>query len=344
MTHPAEGPVLVDRFDALLFDLDGVVYVGPSVVAHAAESIAAARGRGVACVYVTNNAARPPETVAEHLTEIGVAAGVHDVVTSPQAAVSLLAAYVPPGARVLVIGGAGIAQALRERGYEPVASLEDSPAAVVQGYSPDLTWRDLAEATFAVRAGLPWIATNPDLTFPTPRGVAPGNGSLVDVVARTVGRGPDAVAGKPEPALLREAIARVGSTRPLMIGDRLDTDIAAGTRVDIPSLLVFTGVTTLGELLGAVPHERPDYLAHDLRALLEPYPVVVESSEAIACGRAVASLTADSIAVAWPFGSDAWDAVRAAARLAWRCADAGRPVRVADVAQVLAEAVGVPAR
>jgi glycerol 3-phosphatase-2 len=336
--NAAPSALLVDRFDALLFDLDGVVYVGPSAVPHAATSIAEARARGVDCVYVTNNAARSPRVVAEHLTELGVPARDRDVVTSPQAAVSLLTAYVPAGAKVLVIGGTGIQQALTERGFEPVSSLDDGPAAVMQGYSPDLTWRDLAEATFAVRAGLPWIATNPDLTFPTPRGVAPGNGSLVEVVARTAGRGPDAVAGKPEPALLREAISRVGSERPLMIGDRLDTDISAGTRVDVPTLLVFTGVTTIGELLGAVPHERPDYLAYDLRALLEPYPEATDEGEAVRCGAATATVVSGRLVVDWPGDTDPWDAVRASATLAWRCEDAGMPVDWTVAAQTLTAA------
>jgi glycerol 3-phosphatase-2 len=330
--------LLVDRFDALLFDLDGVVYVGPAAVPHAAESIATARGRGVACVYVTNNAARSPQAVADHLTELGVPAGVVDVVTSPQAAVSLLTAYVPAGSRVLVIGGAGISEALVERGFVPVLSLDDGPAAVMQGYSPDLTWRDLAEATFAVREGLPWIATNPDLTFPTPRGVAPGNGSLVDVVARTVGRRPDAVAGKPEPALLREAIGRVGSVHPLMVGDRLDTDISAGTRVSVPTLLVFTGVTTMAELLCAVPHERPHFVSHDLRALLQPYPDVVEGPDTASCGSARAWISEARLEVDWPHDTDAWDAVRAAAALAWACADAGHELDLDRAAERLTAA------
>lgn len=317
------GEPLVGRFDALLFDLDGVVYVGQNVVAHAAEAIAAARARGVDCVFVTNNAARTPDAVAEHLNEIGVPAVRDDVVTSPQAAVSLLAAYVPAGARVLVVGGEGIAEALRDRGYLPVASLEEAPAAVMQGYSPDLTWRHLAEATFAVRSGLPWIATNPDLTFPTQRGVAPGNGALVDVVARTVGRRPEAVAGKPEPPLLREAIARVGSTRPVMVGDRLDTDISAGTRIGIPTLLVFTGVTTIAELLAAVPHERPDYLDFDLRCLGRPYPEVSLATDEALCGSARALVRDGVLEVEWPPGTDPWDAVRAAAHLSWACSDGG---------------------
>jgi glycerol 3-phosphatase-2 len=330
---------LVARFDALLFDLDGVVYVGPTAVPHAAESIATARSRGVACVYVTNNASRSPASVARHLCELGVPATATDVVTSPQAAVTMLAAFVPPGSRVLVIGGAGIADALVDRGYLPVASLEDGPAAVVQGYSPDLTWRDLAEATFAVRTGLPWIATNPDLTFPTARGVAPGNGALVDVVARTVGRRPDATAGKPEPPLLREALARVSALRPLMVGDRLDTDISAGTRVGVPTLLVFTGVTSLAELLAAIPPERPDYLGYDLRVLHSAYPVVDLVDGVARCSGATARLSGGHLDLDWPAGSDPWDAVRAAASLAWRCADAGTHIDLARAGDRLSRAV-----
>jgi glycerol-1-phosphatase len=185
-------------FDALLFDLDGVVYVGSEAVPHAAEVITAATARGLACGYVTNNASRSADAVAEHLASLGVPATADDVITSPQAAVSVLSRFVEDGARVLVIGGQGIEHALTDRGYVPVRRLDDDPAAVMQGFAPDLSWRDLAEATFAVRAGLPWIATNPDLTFPTPRGVAPGNGVLVQVVAQTAGRQPDAVAGKPD--------------------------------------------------------------------------------------------------------------------------------------------------
>lgn len=339
MTSAEPATALVDDFDALLFDLDGVVYVGPAAVPHAAEAISASRSRGVACVFVTNNAARPPQTVADHLCEIGVAADAADVVTSPQAAVSLLTSFVPAGSKVLVIGGTGISEALLERGFIPVSSLDDGPAAVMQGYSPDLTWKDLAEATFAVRAGLPWIATNPDLTFPTPRGVAPGNGSLVDVVARTVGRGPDGVAGKPEPALLREAISRAGALRPLMIGDRLDTDISAGSRVDVPTLLVFTGVTTIAELLAAVPHERPDYVAYDLRVLLAPYPEVAHEGAMVRCGAALATVVGSALELEWPSASDPWDAVRAAASLAWRCADAGQALDLTAAAQTLTAAV-----
>ena len=323
---PEPATDLVDHFDALLFDLDGVVYVGAHAVPHAADVIREARARSVACSFVTNNAARPAQAVADHLTEIGVPAGAVDVITSPQAAVSLLADYVPAGSRILVIGGAGINEALVDRGYAPVRSLDEAPAAVVQGYSPDLTWRDLAEATFAVRSGLPWIATNPDLTFPTARGVAPGNGAMVQMVARTVGRQPDATAGKPEPPLLHEAIARTSAGRPLMIGDRLDTDIAAGSRIGIPTLLVFTGVTTFAELVGAVPAERPTYLGADLRILLDPYPTIEVTAALARCGGSSARLVGTVLEMEVPRGADSWDGLRALAALAWSCTDLGLTV------------------
>ena len=327
---------LFERFDALLFDLDGVVYVGPHAVAHAPEAIEAASVGGVRCAFITNNAARMPETVAQHLRDLGIACTVEDVVTSPQAAVTLLAEYAPQGSRVLVIGGAGIADELAARGYVPVCSLDDGAVAVMQGFSPDLGWRDLAEATYAVRAGLPWIATNPDRTFPTPRGAAPGNGAMVNLVAEAAGRRPDAVAGKPEPPLLREAISRCRAERPLMVGDRLDTDIAAGWRIGIPTLLVLTGVTEPEEVLRASVADRPTYLGADLRVLLEPYPEIIEGAPGVAHARTAECRDSTVVlrdgALAIVRDDDPVDVLRAACVLAWAEADAGRPVDVAAIA------------
>ena len=255
------------RFDVLLFDLDGVVYIGPHAVPGAVEAIERVREDDVRCVYVTNNASRTPEQVAEHLRALGVPAQADDVITSSQAGATLIAERVPPGSEILAVGGEGVRAALEERGLTVVDRLTDQTAGVMQGYGPLITWADLAEAAVAVRAGLPWIATNLDLTFPTPRGPAPGNGSLVMAVSNAAGRGPDGVAGKPEPALLQEAIRRTGATRPLMIGDRLDTDIAAGARLGIPTLLVLTGICDLSTGLAGQGDERATWIGPDLSVL-----------------------------------------------------------------------------
>ena len=330
MTRPLRA-----HFDALLFDLDGVIYVGRTAVPRASEAISAARAEGINCGFVTNNASRSADEVALHLNEIGISASPHDVITSPQAAVALLSAYVPDGSPVLVIGGAGIETALLAGGYRPVRSLADDPAAVMQGFSPDISWRDLALATFAVRSGLPWIATNPDLTFPTADGIAPGNGALVRVVAETAGREPDAVAGKPEPPLLHEAVRRMAAQRPLMVGDRLDTDVAAGARVQLPTLLVLTGVTDLQALLAANGAERPTYLGADLSVLDRPYPSGSRDGQWSVVGGARARVVEGRLQASVPVGTDPWDGVRAGTLACWAAADAGEPVDLESAARLL---------
>lgn len=260
--------------DVALLDLDGVVYVGPDAVAHAAESLdQALAAHGMRSGFVTNNAARPPSVVAAHLRELGVHADDADVVTSAQAGARVLAERLPRGSRVLAVGGPGVAWALEERGLLPVHSFDDAPLAVMQGFGPEVGWRALAEATLAVQAGALWVATNRDRTIPTPRGRVLGNGAMVEAVHHATGMVP-LVAGKPEPPLMVESVDRMRAVRPLVVGDRLDTDIEGATRAGIPSLLVLTGVSDWHDLLDAAPEHRPTYLDHDLRALLEPAPAV----------------------------------------------------------------------
>lgn len=254
-------------YDVILLDLDGVVYIGADPVPGAVQAITDLVRHGLRCCFVTNNASRTPAQVAEHLRSFGLPVNDDDVVTSSQAAAALVESLVPEG-EVLAVGGEGVRWALTERGFTPVARYSEDTVAVMQGYGPNVGWVDLAEATFAVRAGLPWVATNLDRTFPTRRGAAPGNGALVRIVADTAGRAPDAVAGKPEPALLREAIRRTGAQRPLMVGDRLDTDIAAATKLGIPSVLVLTGIHGEADARAAQGDEVGTYVVADLGALL----------------------------------------------------------------------------
>ena len=260
--------------DVALLDLDGVVYVGAEAVPHAAEALdAALAAHGMRAAFVTNNAARTPATVSAHLVGLGVRAEPSDVVTSAQAGARMLAERLPVGSHVLVIGGPGVADALRERGLVPVESVDDGAVALMQGYGPDVGWRQLAEGSLAIGRGLLWVATNLDRTIPTPRGRVLGNGSMVEALRHATGAEP-LVAGKPEPPLMIESVQRSGAVRPLVVGDRLDTDIEGANRSGIPSLLVLTGVTDWQDLLHVAPQYRPTYLGRDLRALLTPAPAV----------------------------------------------------------------------
>lgn len=270
-------------YDVALLDLDGVVYVGSEAVPGVAQALAAARAAGMRLGFVTNNASRTPEAVARHLSDLGVAAEPGDVITSAQAAASVVAEQLGAGARVLPLGGSGVPAALTAAGLTVVLSADEAPAAVVQGYGPEVSWAHLAEAVVAVRAGARHVATNADATIPSPRGILPGNGALVGVVSAVTGRAP-LVTGKPDPAMHAECVRRTGARRPLVVGDRLDTDIEGARRAGAPSLLVLTGVTEPGGLLAAPPGQRPDLLAADCAGLLVPHPAVVPADTGWRCG------------------------------------------------------------
>lgn len=257
---------VLDRHDVLLADLDGTLYRGQQAVPGAVEAVTGAAARGVRTVYVTNNASRRPGDVAAHLADLGFPAHVDDVATSSQAAAAMLAAQLPAGSAVLVVGTDALAAEVVGVGLTVTASAADA-LAVVQGHSPDTGWRVLAEATVALRAGVTWVACNLDPTLPTERGPLPGNGSMVAALRLASGREPQ-VAGKPATALLDAAVRRTGARRALVIGDRLDTDIEGGRAAGLATLLVLTGVSDAAELLGAPAALRPDLVAADLGGLL----------------------------------------------------------------------------
>jgi glycerol 3-phosphatase-2 len=274
-------------YDVALLDLDGVVYVGPDAVPGVPAALAAARSAGMALGFVTNNAARTPEEVAGHLTDLGVPADPADVITSSQAAATVVAERWGVGALVLPVGGPGVAAALRAAGLTVVERAEDRPVAVVQGYGREVGWTQLAEAVVAVRAGARHVATNTDVTIPSPRGPLPGNGALVNVVSAITGQHP-LITGKPDPAMHAECVRRTGARRPLVIGDRLDTDIEGARRAGAASLLVLTGVTDPVTMLEAAPDHRPDLLSPDAAGLLVAHPEVHLEADGARCGAWVA--------------------------------------------------------
>ncbi|MBO1769878.1 HAD-IIA family hydrolase [Agrococcus sp. TF02-05] len=334
--QPAPEPTPIDGADFLYLDLDGVVYKGPHAIPHAVESIVAT---GLPTAFLTNNASRTDAEVAEHLRSFGLPVEPGDVVTSPQAAMLLLERHLQPGDPVLVVGGAGIVVEIEARGWRVVRTAAEQPKAVVQGFHPTVGWNDLAEASFALarkpeHGGIPWIATNGDWTIPVAGGIAPGNGTLVSAVHTAVGRLAE-FAGKPETPMFDVAAARFGARSPVMIGDRLDTDILGARRAGIRSIAVLTGIDRGASLIGADPSMRPDHVIEDLRDLQQPILPVRETLETstramyFEVGRAAVRRSGIDITLVRA-GDRPVDTIRAACAAVW---SADRPVlglRVAD--------------
>lgn len=320
MTLGSTTQSLSTLYDLAMLDLDGVVYVGKDAVPGAAKSLELARANGMRLAYITNNAARTPHEVAEHLRELEMPeVSDADVVTSAQAVAHLVADAVPEGSPVLLVGGEGLRVPLEERGLRCVASLDDDPVAVVQGFHPDVGWRQLSEASFAIQAGVPWFASNTDLTIPTARGIAPGNGSLVQTIRNATGVSP-IVAGKPEKALFDETMERVGGKHPLVVGDRLDTDIDGAINAGTDSLAVLTGVSTLQEIIDAAPKSRPTFVSADLAGLNEVHREITYDADRARCESATA-LVRDGVVSVESGDPRSTDALRAAIGLAWSVRD-----------------------
>lgn len=327
MLEVSPGP-LCEAYDLAMLDLDGVVYVGGVAVPRAPEALSAARGAGMRVAFITNNASRPPDTVAEHLTELGVSATRSDVVTSAQAAARVLRDRLGERARVVVLGAEGLLQALSEESLVAV-TVEDDADALVTGYGPEVRWKDIMHGAVRVRDGLWWVASNTDMTLPTPYGPAPGHGVLVETLRRFTGVDP-VVAGKPARPLLDETIRRVGGERPLMVGDRLDTDIAGAHNTGVPSLLVMTGVTTAAELVAAAPELRPTYLSPDLDGLSAEHPVPTLGDGVATLGGWRASVVGARLEVKGD--GDVADWWRVVATAAWAYLDdSGRPADISGL-------------
>jgi glycerol-1-phosphatase len=334
---PELGPSPLEGKAVVLADLDGVVYAGPGAIQYAVESLNDV-AKHTRVGYITNNASRTAASVAGHLRELGLTCSDEDIVSSPQAAIHLLAGLVKPGATVLVVGGEGLTYELEKNGYVVTFSAEDNPDAVIQGFSPELGWKQLAEASFALNArpsadafggtaiavgenmGIPWVATNMDWTIPVSRGVAPGNGTLVSAVHTAVGRLP-VVAGKPELPIFEEAARRFGTAAApetaLFIGDRLDTDVMGGNRAGMKTVLVLTGIDQPKQLLAAPAGSRPDYILGDLRELSQPYPSVITRKDGSVSvrGATVRKEGMDLILVSR--GDNKLDLLRAACQVIW---------------------------
>ena len=262
---------LVDRYDALVLDMDGVCFEGTDPIAHASESITKAKDSGLGLAYATNNASRTPKEAAEKLHSFGIPAEPEHIMNSAMDLMYLLRESLEPGAKVLVVGTSALEEEVRKAGFEPVREAVEGVAAVAQGFGPDVNWAQMSEAAYAIANGARFYATNMDASLPTERGFALGNGALVAAVSRATKRRPEA-AGKPEPGIFLRAAELVGAETPLAVGDRLETDIAGAVAARIPSIHVLTGVSSARDVVRAQRGQRPTYLARDLRGLFEAHP------------------------------------------------------------------------
>lgn len=308
-------------YDVALLDLDGVVYVGAEAVPHAIDSLAEAKRAGMRTAYLTNNASRTPEDVARQLSSLGLTTAADEIVTGAQAAAALLADRLEKNDGVLVAGAAALREAVSAVELRIVASADDSPRAVVMGYDPTLDYPRLAEAALAIRRGALFVASNLDATLPTKRGPLPGMGSLAALVITATGQQP-VVAGKPERPLFDQSVERTAAKHPLVIGDRLDTDIAGARRADLPSMLVMTGVSDLLALAAAPDGQRPDLVCPDLRGLSTPHPAASDGR----CGDALAEYDAQSCRVELRNRGGELENLAAIATAGWAAVDAGHTV------------------
>lgn len=326
MLKATEEPI-EQAYGLALLDLDGVVYRGKNPVDYASESITKAQQHGMTIEYTTNNSSRYQQTVVDQLRGFGLKVEPWQIITSSVVAARMVARAVPKDAKVFMVGAGHLREELEKQGLNVVERVEDDPAAVVQGWYPEVTWNELANAAFAVERGARYFVTNRDLTIPRELGIAPGCGSMVQAVINATGVEPVASAGKPEAAMYDEArllashdgTTLVPKNHCLAIGDRLDTDIEAGNRGGYDSLVVLTGVADPKQLMLAVPHLRPTFISRDLRELHEAMPAPVQISKSQwKCVGASAQLVGDEVRV-----SDLTDtnALRAACSLLWNLAD-----------------------
>jgi HAD superfamily hydrolase (TIGR01457 family) len=323
---------VLGTFETLLLDLDGVIYEGNRAIVDAVESISELRAKGIQIGYVTNNASRTSEAIAEQLRAFGLELKAEDVITSAQAGAGLLKQIVPAGSKVLVVGGEGLRSNVSLAGFQVVESSKDLPAAVIQGFDPSVGWKNLAEASYAIQNGAKWVATNQDWTIPREEGLAPGNGTLVSAVHTAVGQLP-VVAGKPEKAIFETALSRFGSSSAVYVGDRLDTDVLGANRARIGSALVMTGVTTRKELLAAKDDSRPTYILGTLKELLTGYQQPTKTKRGYKLGNAEVELLGQKVLVS--FGDPkSLEALKCACLTIW---DSGQPIHTLDVESALYE-------
>ena len=289
-------PAIWGKFDALLCDLDGVIYEGTDAIVDSVATINGFLEQEIPVGYVTNNSSRKPETIADQLASFGITTSPENVIGSAKTGVDILATLIPAGSKVLVVGGEGLRSRVVEAGFELVKSSDAKPDGVIQGFDPSVAWNDLAEASYSIANGAKWVATNQDWTIPREKGIAPGNGTLVSAVHTAVGQLP-IVAGKPEPAIFHTAVEHFGAKNAIFVGDRIDTDIRGANRAGLESVLVMTGISTRKEVLGVKKEDRPTYIIATMAELRADYDQPKKTKHGYACKNAAVELLGNKVMV-----------------------------------------------
>jgi 4-nitrophenyl phosphatase len=269
-TEPARDTLArLRQAKAWIFDMDGVLYRGATVLPGVQEILDALTLRERQYMLATNNSMATPAAYEEKLAAMGIDVPAEAVLTSALATRDYLIETLPEGSGIYVIGMPALREQLFEGStFHPVQYGEEQPAAVVVGLDLTFTYDKMKAAHEAIRNGARFVATNADTTLPTELGLVPGAGSIVAALAAASGPQP-VVIGKPETPMLEIAMERMG-VRPeetVMVGDRLDTDILAGERAGMETVLVLTGVSTRDDL--AIAEALPDIVVSDLPSLVE---------------------------------------------------------------------------
>ena len=327
-------------FDSALLDLDGVTYQGSQAVEHAAASVTEAGEAGMKIGYMTNNASRTAAQVSDKLTGFDIPATPEQVMTAAMDIAAIMKDTLEEGAKVLVIGGDGLVEAVTNAGFEVVTSADDEPAAIAQGWDPSIDWAKLSEGVYALAKGARFFASNLDPTLPTERGFALGNGSLVRAVQNASGIRPTA-GGKPEPGIYDRTAALVGAENPVCVGDRLDTDVLGAIRAGYPAMHVLTGAYSAREVILAPKGQRPSFIAMDLRGLNESHPQPKHHVDGTwTCGISQVAkatrddvLTLDGVPLTEPT-TVTLDSYRALAAAAWDHSAEGYPVNCPEITVV----------
>ena len=263
MTQPSK------KIKALILDMDGVIWRDANAIGDLPSIFSKMRELGLKFTLATNNSTRTISEYIQIFASVGVSLSPDEILNSSQTTAQILRETFPQGTEIFTIGESGLYSALKDEGLQPVG-LENiqAPKAVVMGMDRSINFEKMAEATLLVNSGIPFYATNPDVSFPTTRGSIPGNGAWINVVKIATGVDP-IIAGKPEPEMLRVALRRMGTNldETIMVGDRFETDIMAGQKIGCKTCLVLSGVTSQEKARKLSP--QPDFICADLSTLLD---------------------------------------------------------------------------